>query len=122
MKENNVTCNRICRYSGYCPHQAVDNSGTPTPLPTPTHIRELASEVGAPTYGNAVTQLQVLWQKGYIDQPIYTYSVSYDSQNQPTWHCECALHGWESCTASFPSKSLAKKQAAFAMLCRVLAF
>jgi hypothetical protein len=119
--QNNLTLH-YCNYMGYCPHQCTCRGGTPAPLPIPAYNATLALEVGCPEYEKAINQLQELAQHGYTAFPAYSFSVSYDSENRPTWQCECSLHGWGCTVASFPSKRLAKHAAAFEMLCRVLAF
>ena len=77
-------------------------------------------EVGEPEFDRAINQLQELYQKGYIGEPWYDFSESYDDGN-PVWHCECGVDG-EECyfEDDFTSKKYGKKSVAYDMLCYIL--
>ena len=51
-----------------------------------------------------------LYQKGYIGEPWYEFSESYDDDGNPVWHCECGVDG-EECyfEDDFTSKKYGKK-------------
>ena len=78
-------------------------------------------EVGEPEFDRAINQLQELYQKGYIGEPWYDFSESYDDDGNPVWHCECGVDG-EECyfEDDFTSKKYGKKSVAYDMLCYIL--
>lgn len=78
-------------------------------------------EVGEPELDRAINQLQELYQKGYIGEPWYEFSESYDDDGNPVWHCECGVDG-EECyfEDDFTSKKYGKKSVAYDMLCYIL--
>lgn len=78
-------------------------------------------EVGEPEIDRAINQLQELYQKGYIGEPIYVFAESYDRDGNPVWHCECHVEGrgnywW----GEYSSKKHGKKVVAYDMLCDIL--
>lgn len=78
-------------------------------------------EVGEPEFDRAINQLQELYQKGYIGEPWYDFSESYDENGNPVWHCECHVEGDEYYFENyFTSKKYGKKSVAYDMLCYIL--
>lgn len=78
-------------------------------------------EVGEPELDRAINQLQELYQKGYIGEPCYEFSESYDGEGNPIWHCECHVEGKEYYFEDdFTSKKYGKKLVAYNMLCYIL--
>ena len=78
-------------------------------------------EIGEPSMDKAINQLQELYQKGYIGEPWYDFSETYDEKGNPVWHCECHLVGGEFYQhGEFTSKKYGKKVVAYAMLCSIL--
>ena len=83
--------------------------------------RERKQSVGEPAVDTAVNQLNILYQKGYINEPEYSFSEDHDKDGNPIWHCDCAVnedvfHGDSS------QKKQAKKEAAFGVLCKLLEY
>lgn len=78
-------------------------------------------EVGKPDFDKAINQLQELFQKGYIDEPLYDFEETYDENGNPVWHCECHIEGGETYyCVNASSKKQGKKRVAYDMLCDVL--
>ena len=78
-------------------------------------------EVGEPEFDRAINQLQELYQKGYIDEPQYDFSESYDDDGNPVWYCQCLVGDDEYISeGSFTSKKYGKKWVAYDMLCYIL--
>lgn len=85
---------------------------------------DLEDEVGEPNIDRAVNQLQELYQKGYIEEPIYNIYESDEAESQDeAWCCEVYLADMEPeyCSYSFASsKKQAKKEAAYNLYLRIL--
>lgn len=78
-------------------------------------------EVGEPDLSKAINQLQELYQKGYINEPDYSFEESYDKDGNPIWHCECHVDDLEYYFwVDSSSKKQGKKQVAYDMLCYIL--
>ena len=78
-------------------------------------------EIGEPDRDRAINQLQELYQKGYIGEPRYEFSETYDDNGNPVWRCECHVDGqhdywW----GNYSSKKQGKKDVAYDMLCYIL--
>ena len=78
-------------------------------------------EIGEPSRDRAINQLQELYQKGYIGEPRYDFSETYDEDGNPVWRCECHVEGqsdywW----GNYSSKKQGKKDVAYDMLCYIL--
>jgi len=78
-------------------------------------------EIGEPNRDRAINQLQELYQKGYIGEPRYDFSETYDEDGNPVWRCECHVEGqsdywW----GNYSSKKQGKKDVAYDMLCYIL--
>lgn len=84
----------------------------------------LEDEIGEPDEDRAINQLQELYQKGYIPEPIYdVYENDEAESNEDYWCCDAYLDGMDSSEASCfvaSSKKQAKKEAAYDLLVRVL--
>ena len=84
-------------------------------------IRERNLSVGKPTLDNAVNQLNILYQKGFIEEPEYTFKETHDKDGNPIWHCECDVDELEEVYFGDSSvKKDAKKEAALGALCKLL--
>ena len=84
----------------------------------------LEDEIGEPDEDKAINQLQELYQKGYIPEPIYDiYENDEAESNEDYWCCDAYLDGMDqndaSCFVS-SSKKQAKKEAAYDLLVRVI--
>ncbi len=77
-------------------------------------------EVGKPDFDRAINQLQELYQKGYIEEPEYIFTESYDDDGNPEWLCECFVLGHGSWEGKYSSKKFGKKSVAYSMLCEIL--
>ena len=68
-----------------------------------------------PDPDRAINQLQELYQKKYVDRPVYELEERMDRQ----WGCTCVCSGFMSyeCAAN---KTAAKKAAAYQLLCRMM--
>ena len=70
--------------------------------------------VGMPDKERAINQLQELWQKGYIDKPIYEFSnFGSDETGCDIWRCSCKVFDGIAFNAEKTNKLEAKKEAAF---------
>ena len=84
-------------------------------------LLDLIDEVGEPNIDRAINQLQELYQKGYIGEPNYKFSESYDQDGNPIWRCECHVAGKdEYYWIESSSKKQGKKHVAYGMLCEIL--
>lgn len=87
------------------------------------HIREMNLAVGKPTRDTAVNQLNVLAQKGFIEEPDYSFTEEHDENGNPIWHCICDLEELDEVYyGDSPIKKEAKKEAAFGALGKVLGY
>ena len=78
-------------------------------------------EIGEPNRDRAINQLQELYQKGYIGEPRYDFSETYDEDGNPVWRCECHVEGETSYWwGNYSSKKQGKKDVAYDMLCYIL--
>lgn len=85
--------------------------------------RKLNQAAGRPNRNDAVNQLNVLHQKGFIDEPYYTFTEYHDEDGNPIWHCECDIDELEDVYCGDSSvKKDAKKEAAFWALCTLLGY
>jgi ribonuclease-3 len=81
----------------------------------------LIDEIGEPDLDRAINQLQELYQKGYIGEPWYDFTETYDEDGNPLWHCECHVEGREIYFEDeYKSKKYGKKAVAYDMLCDVI--
>ena len=86
-------------------------------------IREMNLAVGTPSRDTAVNQLNILYQKGFIEEPEYSYTEEHDEDGNPIWHCECDVDELERVYIGDSSvKKEAKKEAALGALCKLLDF
>lgn len=86
-------------------------------------IREMKISIGTPKVETAVNQLNVLYQKGLIEEPEYTFFEHHDENGNPIWHCACDLDELEEVFyGEAYAKKDAKKDAAYGALCKLLDF
>lgn len=76
---------------------------------------DLADAGVVPSVEDSINQLQELYQKKYVDEPVY----SFECLSGDIWCCSCVCGGVDG-QGSGPSKTNAKKKAAFAVLVRLL--
>ena len=77
----------------------------------------LVDEVGKPDFDRAVNQLQELYQKGYIKEPKYIFSETFDKDGNPVWDCECHVQGLDIIySQKCSSKKQGKKMVAYEMV------
>lgn len=82
------------------------------------HMRQI---VGCPDRNNAVSQLNVLYQKGFIKEPKYTFCEEYDEDGNPVWRYSCELNELDEVYFGTMSvKKYAKREAAYEALCALL--
>ena len=78
-------------------------------------------EVGEPDENRAINQLNELYQKGLISEPIYDYEQDYDDDDgTPIWRCYCRIKGDNKTSYWTNSKKDAKRDAAYRMLCYLM--
>ena len=77
-------------------------------------------EVGAPDETRAINQLNELYQKECISEPIYDYEQDYDEYGAPIWRCYCRVKGNNKTSYWTNSKKDAKRDAAYRMLCYLM--
>ena len=68
---------------------------------------------------HAINQLQELYQKKYVEEPRYEFEDRKDLFGEDEWYCDCycsGINGW----GKGPSKTKAKKKAAFMTLVRLM--
>ena len=81
----------------------------------------LTHEIGEPCEERAVSQLQELAQKGYINFPCYSFEEDHDDDGNPLWTCVCEIDGFDdSYENTCSSKKEAKRASAYEMLLDVL--
>ena len=78
-------------------------------------------EVGEPDENRAINQLNELYQKGLICEPIYDYEQDYDDDDgTPIWRCYCRIKGDNKTSYWTNSKKDAKRDASYRMLCYLM--
>lgn len=82
-------------------------------------MSELFTEI---TPEDAVNQLQMLYQKKLIEEPVYTFKQDgIGEDGNPLWQCTCELKKAEKyATISDKTKALAKKAAAYIVLSQLI--
>lgn len=82
----------------------------------------MRDEIGEPCEERAISQLQELAQKGYINFPDYSFEEDHDDDGNPIWTCVCEIDGFDNCYENTcSSKKEAKRASAYEMLLYVLA-
>lgn len=88
------------------------------------NIYDMKQEVGEPEFDKAVSQLNMLYQKGYITKPDYEFKNETQEDGRQLWSCYCYIATYEdkedynhSGIGEEYSKSDSKKAAAYDMLC-----
>lgn len=77
--------------------------------------------IGFADLEKCVNQLQELYIKGYINEPVYKISLKGSSGGVDTWRCRILIDGYkESFSFDDTSKKVVKRNAAFAMLKYIL--
>lgn len=88
------------------------------------NIYDMKQEVGEPEFDKAVSQLNMLYQKGYITKPDYELKNETQEDGRQLWTCYCYIATYEDKEdynhrgiGKEYSKSDSKKAAAYDMLC-----
>ena len=88
------------------------------------NIYDMKQEVGEPEFDKAVSQLNMLYQKGYITKPDYELKNETQEDGRQLWTCYCNIATYEDKEdynhrgiGKEYSKSDSKKAAAYDMLC-----
>ena len=77
--------------------------------------------VGDASLENCINQLQELYIKGYINEPVYKISLKGSSGGVDTWRCRIIVDGYkESFSFDDTSKKVVKRNAAYEMLKYIL--
>lgn len=83
--------------------------------------QEMIAEVGKPDKDNSVSQLHELFQKDFIEEPIYTFEETHDENGNPIWCCKCDFYELESpCEAMNSSKKEVKKIVSYDAFCQLV--
>ena len=84
-------------------------------------ISEMKQIIGSPDRNNAIIQLNVLYQKDFIEEPKYSFEEEHDDNGNPVWICFCELNELDDVYRGIMSaKKSAKKEAAYEALCALL--
>ena len=84
-------------------------------------LTTMRDEIGEPCEGRAVSQLQELAQKGYINFLDYSFEENHDDDGNPIWTCVCEVDGFDNVYENTcSSKKEAKRASAYEMLLDVL--
>ena len=84
-------------------------------------LLKMSDIVGFPDTENCVNQLQELFLKGFINEPVYKISLKGSNSGVDIWKCRILIDGIrESFSAEDTSKKTAKRQAAFQMINYIL--
>ena len=82
---------------------------------------KLKDVVGHADNENCISQLQELWEKGYINEPIYKITLKGTVNGMDLWKCRILVDGYkETFSFSDSSKKKAKRLAAYEMLKYIL--
>ena len=80
-------------------------------------ILRIKDIIGVPSVENAVDQLQNLFVKGFINEPLYKINLKGTVNGEDVWRCRLIVDGIkESFSADDSSKKSAKRIAAYEML------
>ena len=81
----------------------------------------IRDEITNPNLNDAINQLEILSRRGYIPMPTYDFEEKRDESGKIQWKAKCRVKGHGVTTSKIHSqKSMAKKNAAFTMLNRIL--
>lgn len=80
-------------------------------------VLKITDIVGSPDPENAINQLQDLYVKGYINEPVYKIALKGVNNGMDIWKCRVLVEGYrESFSAEDTSKKTAKRLAAYEMI------
>lgn len=83
--------------------------------------KEIKEAIGTPDYDDAVNQLNILYQKGYVSKPEYSFNEEHDEDGNPVWECDCKIEEYdEPFYGEGALKKEAKNDAAYEVLCELL--
>lgn len=88
------------------------------------NIYDMRQEVGEPEFDKAVSQLNMLYQKGYITKPDYKFKNETQEDGRQLWACYCYITTYED-KEDYDNRGIgeeyykadSKKAAAYDMLC-----
>ncbi len=84
-------------------------------------ILKMSDVIGLPSVENATNQLQELFVKGFIAEPVYKINLKGTVNGEDIWRCRCFVEGYkESFSADNSSKRSAKRDSAYEMLKYIL--
>ena len=82
----------------------------------------IVDEIGKPDFDRSINQLQELYQKGYIEEPVYDFYEDSDYNGNSLWTCELHVEGIRNYYENqSSSKKDAKKKCAYELLCDLFA-
>ena len=80
-------------------------------------VLKITDIIGSPDPENAINQLQDLYVKGYINEPVYKIALKGVNNGMDIWKCRVLVEGYrESFSAEDTSKKTAKRLAAYEMI------
>lgn len=83
--------------------------------------KEIKEAIGTLDYDDAVNQLNILYQKGYVSKPEYSFNEEHDEDGNPIWECDCKIEEYdEPFYGEGALKKEAKNDAAYEVLCELL--
>lgn len=87
-------------------------------------LAEMRKLVGTPDFKQSISQLYRLYQKGFIDEPIYTPKEVHGENGNPLWNCTCDVKGYSGRINAEPQriKKEAERIVAFGMLQIILGY
>ncbi len=81
----------------------------------------IKDEIPNPNLNEAINQLEILSRRGYFSMPTYDFEEKRDENGKIFWKAKCHVEGYGVATSkNHPAKTMAKKNAAFKMLTKIL--
>ena len=81
----------------------------------------IRDEIPNPDLYEAINQLEILSRRGYFPMPTYDFEEKRDENGKIIWKAKCHVKGYGVATSkNHPAKTMAKKNAAFTMLMKIL--
>ena len=81
----------------------------------------IRDEIPEPCFSEAINQLEILSRRGYFPLPTYDFTEVHDADGNPCWEAVCHVKGYaDVISEDYPVKKMAKKNAAYEMLKKVL--
>lgn len=86
---------------------------------------EFEEAVGEPNEEEAIRQVNELFQKGMISEPLVIMDDRYDNNGNPYWWCSITISPYEldhACVGRGPTKKEAKREACYKLLCDLMGY